>query len=179
MLGALAAMGCGPPSSRGVPSLDPDDIPAVEFEGLSPRSLRLKVVDKRDPRPDGSVETVEEVEATLAVLLKGANVSVVMDAKYELGVEIDYADELVPEDIADNCIQLLMSLSWRGRMLVQTQAAGCYEWRHLLGFYLGGDASRAYEQGLELALSKLDKDVGRATALVAEYEEARRGRPPL
>jgi hypothetical protein len=96
-----------------------------------------------------------------------------VDAKYELALEVDYADAFVPD--ADNCIQFLASLSWTGRTLLQTQAVGCYELRHLFGFYLGGDASRAYEHGLKLALSKLDRSVGRAAELVTRYEKARRG----
>lgn len=132
------------------------------------------MVDKRDPRPEGSAETVEELNKVLTELFERANVDLASDARYELSVEIDYADELVPKEKADSCIVLLTSLRWRGRMLLQAQAAGCYEWRHLLGFYLGGDASRAYSEALDFALSKLDKDVRKATQMVSRYREARR-----
>jgi len=147
-----------------VPNLRPDDLHRPALPGVTPRTVRVAVVDHRDATPEASEETLARVQSALVTRLKQAGIEVLGESTNDLTVTVSHT-ERVPEGFSrDGCIQMTGRLSLPRGSFVQASASGCFEWRHLLGFSLNSDPSNMFQTATNEMLAQLDEQLSKLPA---------------
>lgn len=170
---ALLIVGCAGNTIRSVPTLSASKIQAPAFTSLPTRELTVEVFDNRaDPYREHSQQVVATVRDALAQALQQSHLTVRSEAPHTLTVRISDRDPVPGMRVKrESCVNVGGVLKmFGGRATAEAYGAACYEWRHLFGFSLGSDISRAYHAALGSMLAALDEQVRRFEAPLRQLE---------
>jgi hypothetical protein len=145
-----------------VPNLEAARLHDPHLAQIGAHDVALEVVDQRVHGRDPEGKAVANVREALSERLGRAGVVVKPDAVAHLVVALRNPEH-PPEGFSDDaCILVACSLRVPAGT-AQSHAFACYEYRHMLGFSLGADATPAYESALNVTLDEL----GRVAAQLA------------
>lgn len=162
---SLLLVGCG---ASAVPELRSEDLHLPALPGITPRTVRLLVFEHRSPTPEETEETMARVRTAVAGTLKRAGVELSQESPNELSVAVAYPERTVEGFSRESCIQMTGRLSPAGQGFAQASATRCFEWRHLLGFSIGGDSSKTFQAATNDMLEQLDVQLSRLPPPVAQ-----------
>ena len=74
-----------------------------------------------------------------------------------LTLTLSFTDQPLPDFERKDCIRLHGELRTAIGQIGRAEGTGCYEYRHALGFSLGGDATRSYVAAVNYVLEQLDR----------------------
>ena len=151
----LLLVGCG---ASAVPELRPAELHRPALPGVTPRTVRLRVVDDRSPRPEEeeTEQTLARVRTAVAETMKRSGVETLQESPNELSVAVAYPERPQEGFSREACIQMTGRLTQAGRGVAQASAMRCFEWRHFLGVSLGGDPSNTFQAATNDMLQQLD-----------------------
>lgn len=158
LVALTVAVGCAS-TATGVPSLDAQSILVPKFPGIEPRKLRVVVQDKRTPAVADEGATVANVQGAVSEALKGAGFLLDGQSPHELLVMIESAEQGVGSLSNDACIQVHGRLRVESLGTTEALGIGCFEYRHLLGFSLGGGSTEAYRTAINYVLRQFDRQL--------------------
>jgi hypothetical protein len=143
-----------------VPDLHVADVRTPALPGVTPRSVHLEVADERVPLPEKSKETVERVRAAVSGALGENGIAVAVDSPNRLKMTLHVPKEGEGDIDRDDCVQLVTRLDMPSAF-AEASAVGCFEWRHWLGFSLGGDSTMEFKVAINQSLQTLDDQLER------------------
>ncbi|HEX2879860.1 MAG TPA: hypothetical protein VHO25_10050 [Polyangiaceae bacterium] len=155
---ASGGMSCSAPSGAGVPALNPDDLVEPVFEGISPREFSILITDERMPKPETSKEMVAELERALGARFRSAGFRIDnRNAVHHLSIKVSYKDKPLRGYDREDCVWFIGKVLMSTGAWAQAEGGGCFELQNAYGMDMGGDASRAYEAGLNILIEQLDR----------------------
>lgn len=159
----LCLIGCAS-TSQGVPALDASSLQAPAFASVAPRQIAVTVEDKRVPPVEDKAEIVRNVEAAVKGAMKRSRFSIAAGAPHSLAIQIEPAEQGMGDLPKESCIQIRGQLTLQDLGTAEARATGCYEYRHGLGFSMGGGATTAYQSAIDYVLRELDRVVAQTGA---------------
>jgi hypothetical protein len=138
----------------GVPELDAARLHDPHLAQIGAHDVALEIVDQRVHGRDPEGKAVANVREALTERLGRAGVIVKPDSAAHLVVALRNVEQ-PPEGFSDDACILVACALQVPRGTAQSHAFACYEYRHLLGFSLGVDATPAYESALNGTLDEL------------------------
>lgn len=149
--------GCASVGPKEVPIIKSEEVPAIELKSIKPKVVQLVVEDSRKINQDaGNSKAVEaRVFAVLSEALAKSGISVDQSAKTHLHLEIaDYN----PGQDQGECVQF--ELTCRMKAIITAQSFACYQLKNaIFGFSMGGDISKAYQNGLNILVTGFNEQV--------------------
>ena len=149
-------------TSTGVPALDASSLHAPAFVSVAPRRIALTVVDERVPPVEDAAEILGNVRAAVKGALERSKFSFAADAPHSLAIQIEAAEQSMGDLPKESCIQIRGLLTLQDRGTAEAMGIACYEYRHGLGFSMGGGATSAYQGAIDYVLRQLDQVVAQS-----------------
>ncbi len=140
-----------------IPDVRAKDVGKPTLPGVEPRTVRLEIVDERNPAPAESEESVNRVRLAVVEALGGALVTESSDSPNQLTVVFEYPAEL-PDTFTNpfQCVLIRARLKLKdGR--AESWSTSCHHADDAVGFSMGTDITDSFRSALRGAFGGLDR----------------------